>query len=86
MLIDHQTVTVVAKDVVAKETLNACSISLSGSYSSFEFLVVQLTVKTGRLNFVWMYRPPQTSSFFDDLRNFLDEVVELPGTSTSATT
>ena len=26
-----------------------------------------------------MYRPPQTSSFFEDFENFLNEVVDLPG-------
>ena len=65
--------------IVAKETQNARSISLSGSYSSFEFLVVQLTVKTGHLNFVSIYRPPQTSSFFNDFINFLDKVIKLSG-------
>ena len=65
--------------VVAKEALNTRPISLSDSYSSCEFLAVQLTVKTSRLNFVSVYRPPQTSSFFEDFRNFLDEVVDLSG-------
>ena len=65
--------------VGAKEVLNARPISPSGSYSSFEFLAVQLTVEMGRLNFVSVYRPPQTSSFFENFRNFLDEVVDLPG-------
>ena len=65
--------------VVAEEALNACPISLSGSYSSFDFLEIQLTVKTSRLNFASVYRPPQTCSFLEDFRNFLDEVVDLPG-------
>ena len=54
---------------------NAFPFGLAGSYSSFEFL----SVKTGRLNFVLMYRQPQVSAFFDKFRDFLNEIVDLPG-------
>ena len=38
-----------------------------------------LAVRTGRLNFIVIYRPPKSMGFFDEFQSLHDEVAALPG-------
>ena len=66
--------------VILQESLRAWSFYLAGKFTSFEVDTTQLSVGTGRLNLLTIYhRPRQSSRFFAEFHDLLDEIVTLSG-------
>jgi len=63
--------------LVIRRDLRANEVKLTGSYTSFEVVAVQLSTKSGRLVIVTLYRSPCSAEFSSQLQDLLDEVTAL---------
>ena len=64
--------------IIARDSLQPRPLTIGTKYKSLEVCAVQLTVRSGRLNFVAVYRPPNSPGFFEEFQRLLDEAVALP--------
>jgi len=66
--------------IVAHKSLNAKPINLQYNYSSFESVVVRLSVSNNkRLNVVVLYRPPRSADFVNEIHMLIQESASMPG-------
>ena len=66
--------------IVAHKSLNAKPINLQYNYSSFESVVVRLSVSNNkRLNVVVLYRPPRSADFVNEIHMLIQESASMRG-------